>query len=238
MPIFRIENQLHFFAHVPKCAGASVEAYLRARFGSLAFQNSSYYRLPEHARWTRSSPQHVDIRSLELLFPRDWISSSFSVVRHPVTRLRSAYDYQKTGEKSVPDGVDINAWILTWIETREAKPFQFDNHPRPASDLVPKDATVFRLEDGLDDVVPHIDRLAGNAAGARTLPHENKSRGGAGYAETQSPLNAEALDGIARVYAEDFKRFGYICEDVIKKPPTLGAKPTTQRPLLKRLLGR
>ncbi len=237
MPFFRIDDKLHFYAHVPKCAGASVEAYLRKRFGSLAFQNSSFYRVPEHARWTRSSPQHVDSKSLELLFPSDWISSVFAVVRHPVMRLRSAYDYQKTGEKSVPEGMDINAWFLTWCESRDARPFQFDNHPRPASELVPKTATCFRMEDGLADVVPHLDTLAGNSDGARKLPHENKSRGGAQYTDAQAPLSQESLARLAEIYAEDFKRFGYVCEDVLKAAPKLSAMPKTSKPFLQRLLG-
>jgi len=37
MPIFRINDQLHYFAHVPKCGGSAVETYLTRRFGPLGF---------------------------------------------------------------------------------------------------------------------------------------------------------------------------------------------------------
>ena len=90
MPFFRIDRELHYFAHVPKCAGASVEVYLRKRFGKIAFANSQFYNVPEAQRWTKSSPQHINREALALLVPPGWIASSFGVVRHPVTRLRSA----------------------------------------------------------------------------------------------------------------------------------------------------
>lgn len=238
MPLFRIDRELHFFAHVPKCAGASVEVYLRKRFGKIAFANSQYYNVPPAHRWTKSSPQHVDREALGLLIPRDWIKSSFAVVRHPVTRLRSAFDYQLTGEKAVPEGTDINDWFLDWVAKRDEMPFRYDNHPRPAADLVPYGATVFRLEDGLDGVVTHLDGLAGNSDGPREMSHENKSRGGVSYAAGQAPLSTEVLDVIADVYAEDFRRFGYSCEDVMKQTKPDKPLPKQRKPLLKALFRR
>ena len=238
MPFFRIDGTLHYFAHVPKCAGTSVEAYLRGRFGTLAFVNSSFYKVPEHARWTRSSPQHVDVAALSLLVPDDWIASCFAVVRHPVSRLRSAFDYQLTGEKTVSSGMDINDWFLAWDQSRADAPFQYDNHPRPASDLVPEGSTVFRMEDGLQGIVAHLDDLAGSAGGARDIPHENKSRGGASYPEVQAPLNADVMARISAIYANDFKRFGYDCADVIKDTKPKAALPRQKTSILNWFLRR
>jgi len=237
MPIFRINGGLHYFAHVPKCAGASVEAYIHARFGSVAFANSQFMSKPEAQRWTRSSPQHVDWESLGLLIPPGWFESSFAVVRHPLTRLRSAFDYQLTGERSVPEGTDINDWFLDWVEGRAKMPFRYDNHPRPAAELVPPDATVFRLEEGLQPLVAHLDRLAGNTNGPRKIAHRNQSRGGRHYAARQTPLSDETLGLIARVYARDFERFGYACKDTIGDGPARPL-PSPKKPLLKRLFRR
>jgi hypothetical protein len=61
MPFFRINSDLHYSCHVPQCGGVSVESYLQDRFGELAFQNSKFYRRPEGHRWTKTSPQHVDV---------------------------------------------------------------------------------------------------------------------------------------------------------------------------------
>lgn len=218
MPFFRINSELHYFAHVPKCAGASVEVYLRKRFGEIAFENSSYFNLAEEKRWTRSSPQHVDVAALKLLIPPKWIASSFAVVRHPVARLRSAFDYQRVGEKTIAEDTDINAWLADWAATRDKHPFQFDNHARPAHDLVPKGATIFRLEDGIDGIVAHLDELEGRVRGPRAMGHENQSRGGASYLDSQTPLTDASMTLIKDIYKADFKRFGYIFEDVMKSP--------------------
>jgi hypothetical protein len=238
MPFFRINDALHYFAHVPKCAGASVEAYLLQRFGPIAFANSRYFKPPPEHRWTKSSPQHVDLEALKLLIPSEWIASSFSVVRHPVSRLRSAFDYQLLGEATVPDGTDINAWFLDWVATREHEPYRYDNHPRPASELVPQDASVFRMEDGLQPIVEYLDNLSGTICGPRKIPHENKSRGGADYERTQAPLTPDVLNTISKVYAEDFRRFGYKCEDVRKSQPKIRPLPKQKRSLLHRLLSK
>ncbi|MEL7012923.1 MAG: sulfotransferase family 2 domain-containing protein [Pseudomonadota bacterium] len=236
MPLFRINHELHYFAHVPKCAGASIEVYLRKRFGELAFLNGQFFNVAEHQRWTRSSPQHVDVASLNLLVPRKWIASSFAVVRHPVMRLRSAFDYQRVGEKSIPEDTDINAWLEGWAKTRETHPFQFDNHARPAHDLVPKAAKIFRLEDGIDGVVQYLDTLEGKERGPRAITHENKSRSGANYSKDQSKLSDASLALIAEIYKTDFDRFGYTVEDRLSAATNQRAKRPVRKSLT-RLLG-
>ncbi|WP_111733770.1 sulfotransferase family 2 domain-containing protein [Roseovarius amoyensis] len=237
MPLFRINGHLHYFAHVPKCAGTSVESYLKDRFGQLGFVDMQYMQKPEPQRWTRSSPQHADWQSVTRLVPPDWIRSSFGVVRHPVSRLRSDYEYQRLYERTVPEGMDINDWFRDWVDGREETPFRYDNHLRPASELIPEHATVFRLEDGLQPIVAYLDELAGNQDGPRDLAHQNKSQGGDNYAAGQTPLSDETLDLIARVYARDFERFGYACKDTIGDGPARPL-PSPKKPLLKRLFRR
>lgn len=210
--------------------------YLRKRFGPIAFANSQYLNTPETHRWTRSSPQHVDWEGLTRLLPTSWIKSSFAVARHPVARLRSAFDYQLNGEKTVPEGTDLNDWFLDWVAQRDKQPFRYDNHLRPASDLVPRDATVFRLEDGLDPIINYLDSLAGNAHGPRQMPHENKSRGGKHYTSVQSPLNNETLDVIEKVYAKDFTRFGYTCEDILNSSARDQRRPRNPKLSFARLM--
>lgn len=42
---------------------------------------------------------------------------------------------------------------------RHAAPYDLDNHPRLANGLVPHDATVFRLDDGMEPVVAWLDGI-------------------------------------------------------------------------------
>ncbi|MEZ5771801.1 MAG: sulfotransferase family 2 domain-containing protein [Defluviimonas denitrificans] len=173
MPIFRIGDRLHYYAHVPKCAGTSVEFYLAKRFGQLAFENRRFLSDPEPSRWTKSSPQHLPLEAFHKLIPEGWIASSFAVVRHPLKRLTSAFQFQVEVEKTVAPLWSIDEWFDDWLVRREAEPFLYDNHLRPMADLVPADAAAFRMEDGLDPVVAHLDRLAGNKEGPREIAAEN-----------------------------------------------------------------
>ncbi len=209
MPVFRIGDKLHYYAHVPKCGGSSVEAYLKARFGALAFLDTRFLDVPEARRWTKSSPQHLPFDAFTRLIPADWLASSFAVVRHPVKRLVSAFQYQVEVEGTVSALWSIDEWFDDWLGRAETEPFLYDNHLCPQSAIVPADATVFRLEDGLDKIVPHLDALAGNTDGPRAIPAENvRKKGMSPDAERLKP-SAETLARVAAFYAEDFARFGY-----------------------------
>ncbi|MCV2871573.1 sulfotransferase family protein [Defluviimonas sp. WL0050] len=233
MPIFRIGDKLHYYAHVPKCGGSSVEAYLKSRFGSLAFLNTRYLDLPEHARWTRSSPQHAAFDDLTRLIPPDWIASSFAVVRHPVKRLVSAFQFQVEVEGTVAALWSIDEFFDDWLNRAGAEPFHYDNHLRPQSDIVPEGATIFRLEDGMAPLVSHLDSLAGNTDGPRAIPKENvRKKGMAPDAERLNP-SAETMARIASYYAEDFRRFGYSPDDTTQ--PAI--QPAAPKGLMGRLAG-
>ncbi|MCB2134407.1 MAG: sulfotransferase family 2 domain-containing protein [Rhodobacteraceae bacterium] len=209
MPLFRIKDQLHYYAHVPKCGGTSVEHYLKARFGSLAFLNTRYLDLPEARRWTRSSPQHLPLADFHRLVPAEWIASSFAVVRHPVKRLISAFQYQVEVEGTVAALWSVDEWFEDWLKRAETEPFLYDNHLRPQSDIVPENAAIFRLEDGLTPIVAHLDGLAGDTDGPRTIAPENvRKKAMAPDAERLTP-SPDTLARIADYYAADFARFGY-----------------------------
>lgn len=230
MPVFRIGRELHYYAHVPKCGGSSVEAYLKARFGRPAFLNTRFLDLAEPRRWTRSSPQHLPWDAFTRLIPQDWIASSFAVVRHPVKRLVSAFQYQVEVEGTVAALWSIDEWFDDWLKRAETDPFLYDNHLCPQSAIVPPDAAVFRLEDGLAAIVPYLDALAGNSDGPRAIPAENvRQKKLAPDAERLTP-SPETLARIAAFYAEDFARFGY----GDKAPP----RPAHAKPKPKGLVGR
>lgn len=209
MPIVRLAGKLVYFAHIPKCAGSSVEDYLAARFGPLALLDRAYLSVPEPARWPRTSPQHVDAAALARLFPPDFFAAAFTVVRHPLARALSAWRYQAEVEGTTDAG--FGAWLAA--EAGGAL-FRFDNHALPQTAFLPEgvDCKIFHLEHGLDAVIPWLDELAGDTGGPRAMDHVLPGKGPAARpapGPAYTPTEAEVAR-VAEIYAADFKAFGYV----------------------------
>lgn len=213
MPIARIADKLVFFAHVPKCAGTAIDHYLSAQFGPLAFHDVRFNANPPRRRWTRSSPQHVEAESLARLFPEEFFDASFAVVRHPVIRLVSVFRFHRDIEGRIAADMPFSGWISTVARKRRTTPWQFDNHTRLMTEIVPQSAVVFRLEDGMAKVVDWLQDLAGPD---RTLPRVVEHRNvlstrlsHEGKPDNPVILGREDIDAIAQLYRDDFERFGY-----------------------------
>lgn len=233
MPFFKASGALVYYAHVPKCGGSAVADYIRDRFGSVAFHDDRYLRQPEPQRWTRSSPQHVDVESLERLIPLQFFDACFAFVRHPVARAVSTYHFQQEVEKSIAAEMSFSDWLASLPDEMARHPFASDNHIRPMSQIVPEGATVFHLEHGLDSLVTWLDALTGSADAPRAIITRN-TRGD--YVRTRSAKvepSASDLDRIARLYADDFTRFGYDPGERLPKaaPPQMTPEFITARGL-------
>lgn len=211
MPIFKAGHKLIYYAHVPKCGGSSVAWYLRQRFGSVAFSDTRQTRRAASAAWSRTSPQHIDAETLSLLFPDGFFDATFSIVRHPVPRLISAYHFQLEVERSISDQVLFSDWLEDIVEMRQENPFLYDNHVRPMSEIVPQGAQVFHMEHGLDGLIPWCDAITGDQNGPRAIPRRNEKGAHTDKKSVQSRATATETDiaRIAEIYAEDFQRFGY-----------------------------
>lgn len=216
-----------YYAHVPKCGGSAIEDYLFARFGqgNVAFLNKTHHHLPPQQRWSRTSPQHIDLEVINRLFPADFFDGTFTVVRHPVARLVSAYHFQIEVEQLLSGRQSFSDWLLGLQDQLKDDPFAYDNHTRPIVDLVPSDAHVFYLEHGLDALVPWFDAVEGTQNGPRAVRKVNERKKGS--APKVVPSSAD-LDLITELYGADFERFGYRIDD----PKPLVAAPTLSEAFL------
>ena len=212
MPFSLVNGRMLYFAHVPKCAGSSVEAYLQARFGPLAMMDRGHFK--RRRRWTRSSPQHVLWADAARLIPQAMIGASFAVVRHPVDRLVSVFLWQREWEQTLASDTTLTDFIDQVEADWPALPrkHSWDNHASPMADFMPPDCTLFRLEDGLDPVVAWLDDLAGDAEGPRQIGVSNRIGAQLKRRGRELP-NIDISDTnrqrIATLYAVDFERFGY-----------------------------
>lgn len=201
MPIFRYEEKIFYFAHIPKCAGTSIEHYLEERFGPLAFLDKHYLTVAPGKRWNVSSPQHVPAQALARLFPEGFFEASFAVVRHPAERFHSAFRFQQQLE-TIHRRMPLSVWLRFFESGFFPGHARYDNHFLPQTAFVPEGARVFRMEDGLQALVDHIDGLVGNSDGPREIGRINTGVG-------QGELTAGQIGRIRRIYSEDFERFGY-----------------------------
>jgi hypothetical protein len=212
MPLVLISGAPVLFAHVPKCAGTSVEYYLQAHFGPLALIDRTFSSLLPARRWSRTSPQHADAETLGRMFPPGFLKASFAMVRHPVARLISVFRFQRDIERQIPPDLTLSDWLTT-LRRPAARRWVHDNHVRAMDEMVPPEATVFRLEDGWH---PVIDWLQALAADSVVLPREmvvrNVTDRRLAFEKRDVPpvhCDPTALALIQEIYAGDFLRFGY-----------------------------
>ena len=213
MPFVHVCGKLIRFAHVPRTGGSSVENYLAARFGRLAFLDRRHLKVPRDQRWSNTSPQHLEAAALARLVPPEWIAAFFAVVRHPEDRIVSVFRYQRDLERAIPADARFPDWVAGLQAHRASDPHYLDNHPRPAVDLVEEGATVFHLEDGLNRVVTWLDGIEGAARRPRAIGTDNGYRARlakTGFVPGPPPeVTRDARVVINTLFKADFERFGY-----------------------------
>ena len=219
MPIYRAGTKFIYFAHVPKAGGTAVNRFVSARTSVAAFTNPRFSEVEPKLRWSRTSPQHIDVSALEKLVPLEVFDACFTVVRHPVDRLISAFHFQQDREKSISSRTKFSKWLRRLEPTMAKNPYLYDNHVRPMDKLVPASARVFYLEDGLDALVPWFDNLLGNTLAPRTIELVNARK--KSQTSKISPT-ADDLERIARLYRSDFERFDYEIEGSNASKPVGG----------------
>ena len=209
MPLYRHNGKLIYFAHIPKCGGISVESYLGARFGNAGFLNARSQYCVKKINWTRTSPSHALWSDFDNLVPGEWFDLVFGVVRHPVSRVVSAYNFASLIRGHVRPGVGISDWFRDVQKQRRQNKYVADNHMEPQALFLPEDAHFFRLEDGLEKIIPFIDKYCGNTDGPRTIAWKNKSLLAKRDQHRVEAFPADMAGEIFDTYADDFRRFGY-----------------------------
>ena len=210
MPISRLPNgKLLYFAHVPKAAGTSVERYLINRFGALGLHDPAFASRAPSDAWSLSPPQHMPEFVRQTLLPDSLFDGLFATVRHPLTRLRSAFLFQREVEKAIPSDTPFSSWIDTLPSSLAHSPYALHRHMRPMVETVPTTATVFRVEDGLNGLVTWLDQMAGSEDGPRQIGTANRLQDRLSDDIPDIPFTDTVIDKVASIYAADYERFDY-----------------------------
>ena len=201
MPIFQNARKLLYFAHVPKCAGTSIENYLTRRFGPAALLDRRF--VPGRQRnWTSTSPQHVPAAQLERLFPEGFFDAGFAFVRDPLARATSAFHFHQSNRGKIDADLSLADWIRRIPGFKPDMHDRYDGHFRSQSHIVPQWCRVFRLEDGFDEFIAWLDAWSASTHGAG-MAHTLAGRYEAGS------LDKVTLGLFHNLYRDDYDRFGY-----------------------------
>lgn len=208
MPIFEKNGRRVAFVHVPKVAGTSIE---------LLFKNHGW-EMTLHARHYNPyhpSPQHMTYEDLGTVVPDLDSLTSFMVVRSPMARIRSEWQYQ-FGILNYTL-LDFSDFVRNMEHSLKVSKSYWDNHWRPQSDFISDQMDrVFRLEDISRDLPQFLEDngIIKNAV----LPHNNRSRVKKNKVyQAHYRVDQVTADRINRIYGCDydhFREFGYTPDEI------------------------
>jgi hypothetical protein len=196
MPLFRINNVLIYFIHVPKTGGSSIQAHL-SKFGRPALITSN-----DHS-WPKNNAQHMASPDYTRILPRDFYDYGFTVVRNPFDRIVSEYR-MRCGDQTARSRPikDFPEWVEGTFRRYRRDCYLLDNHIRPQADFLSEGVEVFKLEDGLQRVLERLGVVLGISLGTE-LPRLKAS------GPIDLKVSDECAAQISSFYEIDFRKFGY-----------------------------
>ncbi|WP_026377138.1 sulfotransferase family 2 domain-containing protein [Aestuariibacter salexigens] len=210
MPIIRYRNNIAYYAHVPKCGGSAIEAFLSEIDGlRLAFLDQKYVIEKRSFNWNLTSPQHVDSESMRILFPEEFFDFQFVIVRNPLQKAISAFNWHKYIERNINRLMPLDFFIKNILPYYYKKKGWMDNHFLPQKDFIlPNPHTkIFKLENnGVQEAKLFLmDRLALK----KVSTSEKKVNKALKENKRDTKVSKKARDIVSKLYEKDYEEFGY-----------------------------
>lgn len=201
MPLFIYEKKSFIFMHVPKSGGSSVEWTLK--------KTCKTHMLNANVNSNKSlsmpcNPQHFHAEIMESFFDSTEIDFSFLVVREPLQRLLSEYKYRKLSRTK--RGLKIkpfSEWVQTTFEKYEDNSYILDNHIRPQSEFIYPNANIFKLENGLGEVIKFVSSKLEINTDQFTEAHRNSS------SNEKIEVDSKVIKLVHEFYSKDYELLGY-----------------------------
>ncbi|MAP94010.1 MAG: hypothetical protein CMK07_03570 [Ponticaulis sp.] len=196
MPVFQVNQKRVLFMHVPKAGGSTIEDLFKE--WPMAFHSQV---APAGMKCT---PQHLSYTDIRVLLGGIGWDYGFAVVRNPYDRAESEYRFRtEMNMKRYDKRPDFSLWLDRQLDLFEKNPFLFDHHFRAQVAFTGKDIEIFKLEDGMDQIVTRISEQVGVA-----LDYDGKV---INKAENYEELtwDPDLLHKFNKVYRPDFRQLGY-----------------------------
>ena len=222
MPFFKCNSGLVYFYHVPKCGGSSIEKALLNKGFKLSFYDIGFWSKIDKCYY-KSSPQHITTKDFNSLFAEDIFFYKFALVRDPVSRLLSAYAFNR---KKIGYLISFNNFLSNLeknvASTGDYFGRKYDNHFVPSSRLVAEDCNVFYLEKGMKELEVELSKKlqikidlsqkdnVGRYESSNPKTIKNLAKR---FLIPQSPriddISEKVVSRIKNLYSEDYKRFNF-----------------------------
>ncbi len=194
MPLYRIDDKIVHFIHIPKTAGSSTSQVLRRLSSSWAFAHRS------NLGFANCTPQHMHAAIHSVFLPEEFCDYSFAITRHPIERIKSEYLMRSTGPAAK---MSFDSFVSDAFRRYRSNPYLYDNHIRPQAEFVTMNTNVFAIEDGLQEILASVFSAIGKPRRFSRAPRRRTSD------RCEITMSTKTEDKIRAFYAVDFERFGY-----------------------------
>jgi len=151
MPVMTKGDKKVLFLHIPKTGGTTVENvfYRNGWDVSLTGYNGDYVDHIESGGNRSYSLTHLPVETLDKLLDGEKFDEIFTVVRHPVDRMVSEYNFRIEDRARLGE---FDEWFEWAIAQYEKDPWFNDNHMRPQEDYINYLVNWVKLEDGMESL--------------------------------------------------------------------------------------
>ena len=207
MPIY-IRNDIKIYhAHIPKCAGSSIENFFIKENFEYAFLDRYFTLKNKKDLWNKSSPQHLLAYQFNDLFYNLKFNFTFAIVRNPIDRFVSAFifNFQR---KHIQNIEDINQFIDSFYQEKKFKNFYLDNHFLPMKYFIENipNIKIYKLENGLINLKKDLIEVLKEKDMKINFEKNNIRKD---INEKLVTLNTSSISKLNEMYKMDFENFNY-----------------------------
>lgn len=188
-------GEVVYYSHIPKSAGTSLQLALQKGY-ELCFI------APQH-KYMKITPQHIDINHIKYFNIEGFIDKSFTITRHPMDRIISEFKYRSNSRSTLLRNIlDFDSFVYYFLNEYKSNPEVLGNHITPQTKFILNNTKVFRLEDGMDNIVNTLNTEFGFSKLAM-VGNSNVSE------PKEISMTKKTKKMIEIFYASDYEQFNY-----------------------------